>query len=74
MKLNEQKHIYNTILTYIKDKADKGHLTTTLIELRELLPTINEQEIKDVMRLLHQDKVAKGGLTINKIPLIRYLL
>lgn len=74
MKLNEQKHIYNTILTYIKDKADKGHLTTTLIELRELLSTINEQEIKDAMRILHQDGIVKGGLTINKIPLIRYLV
>ena len=72
--MNEQKHIYNTILHYIKDKAYKGHLTTTLIELRELFPTINEQDIKDVMRILHNDGIAKGGLTINKIPLIRYIL
>lgn len=70
--MKEQKHIYNTILSYIEDKASKGKLTTTLLELCELLPNQPQQEIKDVMRTLHYNGIAKGGLTINKIPLIRY--
>lgn len=72
LRLNEQKHIYNTILSYIQDKANKGKLTSTLIELCGVLPGYSQQEIKDAMRCLHQDGIVRGGLTINKIPLIRY--
>lgn len=65
-----REDLYKAVELVIERRVVEGKMSITLIQLQELMPGEDKEELKECMRELARRGRYKAGLTVNKIPVI----
>lgn len=65
-----QNYLYKAVVDAIAAREAKGKITISLLELRHNFPGEDMQVLTEIMRSMVRSGRYKGGLTVNKIPII----
>jgi hypothetical protein len=65
-----QKDIFDSFHSVVERWVMSGKHTITLTQLRQELPGVSTEAMKEMMRQAHRDGIVRAGLTVNGIPML----